>query len=76
VVSSSEQMAADTTQILHGAGHGEKASRMGSGLEAEYLALALPCRLVGDLCSIVFVLLGTVSHGRHHGAVRRCVACL
>ena len=45
VVSSSEQMAAATKQILDDAVHGEKPLRVGSGFEAAHLALALPCRL-------------------------------
>ena len=62
MVNRSEQMAADTKQIQNDALHREKALRVGSGFEAAHLALALPCRLVGDLCSIVFVLPGAVDH--------------
>ena len=38
--------------------------------EAPHLALPLTRRLVGDLGSIVRVLISDVDHGRHHGAAR------
>jgi hypothetical protein len=41
-------MAADTKQILHDAVDGEKALRVGSGLEPEHLAFPLARRLVRD----------------------------
>ena len=39
-------------------------------LEAPHLVLPLTRRLVGDLGSIVRVLISDVDHGRHHGAAR------
>ena len=43
---------------------------MGDGFEPPHLALPSTRRLVGDLGSIVRVLIRDVDHGRHHGAAR------
>ena len=47
---------------------------MHGGLEAPHLTLALPGRLVGDLGTIVRVLVRDMDHRRHHGPARRRVA--
>ena len=47
---------------------------MGGRLESAHLMLPLAGRLMRDLGSIVFVLPGTVDHGRHHGTMRGRVA--
>ena len=50
------------------------AARGRGRLEAAHLALTLTGRLMRDFRAIVFVLPGTVDHGRHHGTVRRRIA--
>ncbi len=47
---------------------------MGGRLEPAHLALSLAGGLMRDFRAIVFVLPGTVDHGRHLGAVRGRVA--
>ena len=74
VVSCPEQVAADPEEILNDAVHRCEPLQMGGRLEAAHLALALTGRLMRDLRAIVFVLPGTVDHGRHHGTVRRRIA--
>ena len=54
-------------------GHCQVAASSGR-LEPAHLALALTGRLMRELRAIVFVLPGTVDHGRHHGPVRGRVA--
>ena len=74
MVDGPKEVTADTKKVLNGSVHREKPLRLGSGFEAAHLTLPLAGRLMRDFCSIVFVLPGTVDHGRHHGAVRRRVA--
>ena len=74
MVSCPEQVAADPEQMLDAAVHRCEPLQMGRRLEPAHLPLALTSRLMRDLRSVVFVLPGTVEHGRHHRAVRRRVA--
>ena len=74
VVNRSEQVTADTKEILHGSVHRKKSLGVCSGLEAPHLTLALAGRLVRNLRTIVLVLPRAVHHRRHHGAVRGGVA--
>jgi hypothetical protein len=67
-------MSADTEEILDDAVHRCESLQMGSRLEAAHLAFPLAGRLMRDFRAIVFVLSGTVDHGRHHGTVRRRIA--
>jgi len=67
-------MSADPEEILYDAVHRCKALQMGGRREPTHLALPLAGRMMRNLCSIVFVLPGTVDHRRHHGAVHRRVA--
>lgn len=69
-----EQVAANTKEILDDAVHRCEALQLSGRLEAAHLVLTLEDGLLGDFCSIVFVLPGTVDHGRHHGVVRCRVA--
>jgi hypothetical protein len=74
VVDSSEQMPADTKEVLHEAVHRQEALRVSDRLEATHLAFTLPGRLMREFRAIVLVLPRAVHHGRHRGAVRRGVA--
>jgi len=67
-------MSAHSEEILHQAVHGHEPLHVGGRLEAAHLALTLTGRLMRDVRAIVFVLPGTVDHGRHHGTVRRRIA--
>jgi|TARA_B100002003_G_scaffold241747_1_gene263838 hypothetical protein len=71
VVHSSDQVAANTEEILDGAVHREKLLRVRGRFEPAHLALALPGRLVRDLGAIIRVLVCDVDDGRHHSPVRR-----
>ena len=73
-MSSPQQMAPDPEEILHNAVDRGEPLEMSDRLEAAHLALALTGRLMRALRAIVFVLPGTVDHGRHHGTVRRRIA--
>ena len=68
---SSDQVAANTEEILDGAMHREKPLRVRGRFEPPHLALALPGRLVRDFCTIVRVLVCDVDDGWHHSLVRR-----
>ena len=63
-------MSPDSKEILHNSVYRRKPLHVGGRLEAPHLALPLTCRLVGDLGSIVRVLIRDVDHGRHYGAAR------
>ncbi len=67
-------MSADSEEILDDAVHRCKTLQMGSRLEPAHLAFPLAGRLMRDFRPIVFVLPGTVDHGRHHGTMRGRVA--
>ena len=69
----SEEMAADTKQILDGSMHRKEPLRVNSRLEPAHLTLSLPSRLMGDFDPIVRVLVCAVDHGRHYGAAGRGV---
>ena len=71
MVYSSEQVPADTKEVLLEAVHREEALRVSDQIEPAHLVLALPCRLMRDLGSVVVILPRAVYDGRHHGAVRR-----
>ena len=75
MVDGSQEVATDPKQIQDDAMHRQEPLRVGGGGKPAHLSLASPRGLMRDLRSIVFVLPGTVHHGRHHGAVRRSVAC-
>ena len=70
----SQQVAADTKEILDGPVHREKPLRVRGRTESAHLSFALPDRLMRDLRAIVFVLPGAVDHRRHHGSVGGGVA--
>ena len=63
-------MSADSEEILDDAVHRCKTLQMGSRLEPAHLAFPLAGRLMRDFRAIVFILPGTVDHGRHDGTVR------
>ena len=64
----SQEVAADSKEILHGAVHREKPLRVGRRFEPAHLTLPLPGRLVGNFRPVVRVPVRAVNHGRHHGA--------
>jgi len=64
----SEQMAADTKEVLDRSVDREKPLRVGSRFALAHLTLPLPGRLVGDFRPIVRVLVRAVDHRWHHGA--------
>ena len=63
-------MSPDSKEILHNSVYRREPLHVGGRLEAPHLALPLTRRLVGDLGSIVRVLISDVDYGRHHGAAR------
>ena len=63
-------MSPDSKEILHNSVYRCEPLHMGGRREAPHLALPLTRQLVGDLGSIVRVLISDVDHRRHHGAAR------
>ena len=63
-------MSPDSKEILHNSVYRREPLHVGGRREAPHLALPLTRRLVGDLGSIVCVLISDVDHWRHHGAPR------
>ena len=63
-------MSPDSKEILHNSVYRCEPLHMGGRREASHLALPLTRGLVGDLGSIVRVLISDVDHRRHHGAAR------
>ena len=65
-----QQMSTHSEEILHHAVYRREPLHVGGRREAPHLALPLTRRVVGDLGSIVRVLIRDVDHGRHYGAAR------
>ena len=63
-------MSPDSKEILHNPVYRCEPLHVGGRREAPHLALPLTRRLVGDLGSIVRILISDVDYGRHHGAAR------
>ena len=63
-------MSPDSKEILHNSVYRREPLHVGGRREAPHLALPLTRRLVGDLGSIVRVLISCVDHRRHHGTAR------
>ena len=63
-------MSPDSKESLHNAVYRREPLHVGGRQEAPHLALPLTRRLVGDLGSLVRVLISDVDYGRHHGAAR------
>ena len=74
VVHGSEQVAPPPKEVLYDPVHRQDALRVSDRFESSHLALALPCRLMRDLGSVVLVLPGAMHNSRHDGSVRRPVA--
>ena len=55
-------MSRDSKEILHNSMYRREPLHVGGRREASHLALSLTCRVVGDLGSIVRVLIGAVEH--------------
>ena len=70
MVSRPQEVSTDSEEILHDTVNRRELLELSGRLEAPHLALPLTRRLVGDLGSIVRVLICDVDHGRHHGAAR------
>ena len=70
MVSRPQEVSTDSEEILHGTVHRREPLELSGRLETPHLALPLTRRLVGDLGSMVRVLISDVDHGRHHGAGR------
>ena len=70
MVSRPQEVSTDSEEILHDTVNRREPLELSGRLEAPHLALPLTRRLVGDLGSIVRVLICDVDHGRHHGAAR------
>ena len=70
VVSRPQEVSTDSEEILHDTVNRREPLELSGRLETPHLALSLTRRLVGDLGSIVRVLISDVDHGRHHGAAR------
>ena len=65
-----QEVSTDSEEILHDTVNRREPVELSGGLETPHLALPLTRRLVGDLGSIVRVLISDVDHGRHHDAGR------
>ena len=70
MVSRSQEVSTDSEEILHDTVNRREPLELSGRLETPHLALPLTRRLVGDLGSIVRVLISDVDHGRHHDAGR------
>ena len=70
MVSRPQEVSTDSEEILHDTVNRREPLELRGRLETPHLALPLTRRLVGDLGSIVRVLISDVDHGRHHGAAR------
>ena len=70
MVSRPQEVSTDSEEILHDTVHRREPLALSGRLETPHLALPLTRRLVGDLGSMVRVLISDVDHGRHHGAAR------
>ena len=70
MVSRPQEVSTDSEEILHDTVNRREPLELSGRLETPHLALPLTRRLVGDLGSIVRVLISDVDHGRHHGAAR------
>ena len=70
MVSRPQEVSTDSEEILHDTVNRREPLELSGGLETPHLALPLTRRLVGDLGSIVRVLISDVDHGRHHDAGR------
>ena len=56
MVHRSEQVAPHTKEVLHEPMHRQEALGVSDRFEPSHLVLALPCRLMRDLRSVVFIL--------------------
>ena len=70
VVSRPQEVSPDSKEILHHSVNRREPLELSGRREPSHLALPLTRRLVGDLGSIVRVLIRDVDHPRHHGAAR------
>ena len=70
MVSRPQEVSTDSEEILHDTVNRREPLELSGGLETPHLALPLTRRLVGDLGSIVRVLISDVDHRRHHDAGR------
>ena len=70
MVSRPQEVSTDSEEILHDTVNRREPLELSGRREAPHLALPLTRRLVGDLGSMVRVLISDVDHGRHHGAGR------
>ena len=70
MVSRPQEVSTDAEEILHDPVNRREPLELSGRREPPHLALPLTRRLVGDLGSIVRVLISDVDHGRHHGAAR------
>ena len=74
MVSQPQEVSTDSEEILHDTVNRREPLELSGRFEPPHLALPLTRRLVGDLGSIVRVLIGDVDHRRHHGAARGAAA--
>ena len=65
-----QEVSTDSEEILHDPVNRREPLELSGRREPPHLALPLTRRVVGDLGSIVRVLIGDVDHRRHHGAAR------
>ena len=70
MVSRPQEVSTDSEEILHDTVNRREPLELSGRLETPHLALPLTRRLVGDLGSIVRVLISDVDHGRDHDAGR------
>ena len=68
MVSRPQEVSTDSEEILHDTVNRREPLELSGRLETPHLALPLTRRLVGDLGSIVRVLISDVDHRRHHDA--------
>ena len=70
MVSRPQEVSTDSEESLHDTVHRREPVALSGRRDTPHLALPLTRRVVGDLGSIVRVLISDVDHGRHHGAGR------
>ena len=68
MVSRPQEVSTDAEEILHDTVNRREPLELSGRRETPHLALPLTRRLVGDLGSIIRVLIGDVDHGRGVGA--------
>lgn len=65
MTTSLQQVTTDSEEVQDEPVNGQESLRLSGRFELPHLSLALPRRFVGDLRSVVLILVCTVGHGGH-----------